>query len=148
MNRACKTQTSPGSRKLHLEGRSELVKSQAAERAYSTLGVKCRISALRILTATVLKQMESIESQSEQQFEIDFPSLVREFEAQLIRSVLELTGGHQRQAARILGLKANTLNNKMRRHYIGDFVDLSLASDIANHFDTRRPSRAHPHALL
>jgi DNA-binding NtrC family response regulator len=96
------------------------------EKEASSLGVKCRISALRILTTTVLKQMESMESQPEQRFEIDVPSLVREFEAQLIRSVLELTGGHQRRAAKILGLKANTLNNKMRRHEIGDFVDLSV----------------------
>ena len=96
------------------------VNSEAGETT-TTLGVKCRVSALRILTATVLKQMESIESRSEPQFEIDLPSLVREFEAQLIRNVLEMTGGHQRRAARILGLKANTLNNKMRRH---DIVDL------------------------
>jgi DNA-binding NtrC family response regulator len=109
-----------------LNGAGWTTTNQTREREASSLGVKCRISALRILTTTVLKQMESIESQPEQQFEIDVPSLVREFEAQLIRSVLELTGGHQRRAARILGLKANTLNNKMRRHEIGEFVDLSF----------------------
>ena len=81
------------------------------------LGTECRIKALRMLATNLLQQMEAMESsQSETRATINAHSLVDEFEAQLIRSALLLTGGHQRRAATILGLKPNTLNNKMRRY--------------------------------
>lgn len=69
-----------------------------------------------MLAATLLKQLESIESQSGEPRELHVETLVDEFEAQLIQSALTLTRGHQRRAAKILRLKPNTLNNKMRRH--------------------------------
>lgn len=84
-----------------------------------SLGLACRVRALRMLAVTLLKQLESIESQSAEPGELQVESLVDEFEAQLIQSALTLTRGHQRRAAKILHLKANTLNNKMRRHELG-----------------------------
>lgn len=81
-----------------------------------SLGLECRVRALRMLAVTLLKQLESMECESAEPSELHVESLVDEFEAQLIQSALTLTRGHQRRAAEILRLKANTLNNKMRRH--------------------------------
>ncbi len=86
------------------------------ERASGSLGRECRVRALRMLALTLLKQLESMESQTAEDTDLRMESLVDEFEAELIQSALVLTSGHQRRAARLLGLKANTLNNKMRRH--------------------------------
>jgi DNA-binding NtrC family response regulator len=82
----------------------------------ASLALECRLRALRMLVVTLLRQLESMESHSAEANDLQVDSLVDEFEAQLIQSALVLTSGHQRRAARILGLKANTLNNKMRRH--------------------------------
>jgi len=86
------------------------------ERTTGSLGLKCRVRALRMLALTLLKQLESMESQTAEHKDLRVDALVDEFEAHLIQSALILTGGHQRRAARLLGLKANTLNNKLRRH--------------------------------
>jgi len=96
------------------------------------LGTECRIKALRMLATNLLQQMEALESsRSETRATVNAHSLVDEFEAQLIRSALLLTGGHQRRAATILGLKPNTLNNKMRRYELQATVnDLPAAGDL------------------
>jgi DNA-binding NtrC family response regulator len=81
------------------------------------MGTECRIKALKMLATNLLQQMEAMESsRPETRTTVNAHSLVDQFEAQLIRSALLLTGGHQRRAATILGLKPNTLNNKMRRY--------------------------------
>ena len=86
------------------------------EHATGSLGLECRVRALRMLALTLLKQLESMESQTAEGNDLSVDSLVDEFEAQLIQNALVLTSGHQRRAARLLNLKANTLNNKLRRH--------------------------------
>jgi DNA-binding NtrC family response regulator len=86
------------------------------DRKNGSLGLECRVRALRMLAVTLLKQLESMGSLAAEQNDLQVDSLVDEFEAQLIQSALVLTNGHQRRAAKLLGLKANTLNNKMRRH--------------------------------
>ncbi|MDQ3713944.1 MAG: hypothetical protein M3388_17230 [Acidobacteriota bacterium] len=49
---------------------------------------------------------------------IDLFEEVRRFEKKLIRQALEETDGRQVQAARMLGLKMTTLNEKIRRYGI------------------------------
>ena len=49
---------------------------------------------------------------------IDLNEEVRRFEMKLIRQALEETDGRQVQAARILGLKMTTLNEKIKRYGI------------------------------
>ena len=46
---------------------------------------------------------------------MDFYGAVLRYERQLIESALRRTGGVQKQAAEILGLKPTTLNEKIRR---------------------------------
>jgi DNA-binding NtrC family response regulator len=43
---------------------------------------------------------------------------VQRFEAEMIRDALKKTGGHQRRAARLLGVKVSTLNAKIKRYGI------------------------------
>ena len=43
---------------------------------------------------------------------------VRRFEAHIIRDALLQTGGHQSRAARLLGIKPTTLNEKIKRFEI------------------------------
>lgn len=48
--------------------------------------------------------------------EIQFADKVRCFEIRLIGRALDLTGGNQKLAARLLGLLPSTLNEKMKRY--------------------------------
>jgi DNA-binding NtrC family response regulator len=45
---------------------------------------------------------------------IKLEDAVRRFESNIIRQALLMTGGNQAQAARMLGIKANTLNYKVK----------------------------------
>lgn len=49
---------------------------------------------------------------------IDFYEEVERFEVELIKRALAETGGQQRRAARLLGLKATTLNAKIKHYRI------------------------------
>lgn len=49
---------------------------------------------------------------------IDFYERVERYEIQLIRAALELTGGHQKKAAKLLNLRANTLSWKIKKFEI------------------------------
>jgi transcriptional regulator with GAF, ATPase, and Fis domain len=49
---------------------------------------------------------------------IQFYDEVERFERELITRALDLTGGHQVRAARLLGLKVTTLNSKVKRYQI------------------------------
>ena len=46
---------------------------------------------------------------------IDLPDEMRKFEMHFIRSALERTGGHQTRAARLLGIRLTTLNQKLKK---------------------------------
>lgn len=46
---------------------------------------------------------------------IDFYEAVSRYEAQLIESALELTGGRQNRAAALLKMRKSTLNSKMKQ---------------------------------
>ena len=63
-----------------------------------------RISYLKILALSLLREIASAERLGETQRNstIDLQAEVRRFETELIRSALIQTGGHQRQAARLL----------------------------------------------
>jgi DNA-binding NtrC family response regulator len=49
---------------------------------------------------------------------ISFYDEVSRFEIELIRQALELTGGHQSRAAKLLGLNNTTLNSKIKSYNI------------------------------
>lgn len=49
---------------------------------------------------------------------IDFPTMLDEFEKQVIQGTLEICGGVKARAAEALGIKRTTLVEKMRRYGI------------------------------
>jgi DNA-binding NtrC family response regulator len=89
----------------------------------STLGATLSqsIDGLKILAAALQRGVEALDLAVETGRECDALSLseqVRRFEAELIRSALIKTGGRQRRAARLLGVKVTTLHTKIKRYHI------------------------------
>ena len=82
--------------------------------------IDARIGSLRVLAQTLMRQIEFLEEDaaSASSNGLDAQSEVRRFEAELIRSALIKTGGRQRRAARLLGMKVTTLNTKIKRYGI------------------------------
>ena len=79
-----------------------------------------RVASLKILALSLLHQIESLEGQlaAGASPELNLHTEVHHFEAALIRNALVKTGGRQRRAARLLGVKVTTLNTKIKRHKI------------------------------
>ena len=81
--------------------------------------VDSRLSSLKVLAMTLLNEIEALEnSTTDDVSELNLQTEVRRFEAELIRNALVRTGGRQRRAARLLGMKVTTLNTKIRRYKI------------------------------
>lgn len=81
---------------------------------------EARLASLKVLALTLLSQVESLEAQiaDNNVSELNLQQEVHRFEAAIIKSALAKTGGRQRRAARILGVKVTTLNTKIKRHKI------------------------------
>jgi DNA-binding NtrC family response regulator len=91
--------------------------------------IDARISALKILALSLLRQVDTLENQSSGETlpDWDLQLEVRRFEAELIRNALIRTGGRQRRAAHLLGMKVTTLNTKIRRYHI-EFAEPPIVS--------------------
>ena len=70
---------------------------------------------LRILAGALISRIESLGKDGA---DLNLQREVHRFEAELIRMALIETGGRQRRAARLLGMKATTLSTKIKRHHI------------------------------
>ena len=90
-----------------------------------------RIASLKVLALSLLGQIESLEVDSDAGGELNLLNEVHQFEAALIRSALVKTGGRQRRAAHLLGVKVTTLNTKIKRHQINlpSTIAVSRATD-------------------
>ena len=90
---------------------------------------EARIASLKVLIMTLLRQVESLEMQigDDSAPELNLQKEVQRFEAAIIRSALNKTGGRQRRAARLLGVKVTTLNTKIKRHKIDTHGDSLFA---------------------
>jgi transcriptional regulator with GAF, ATPase, and Fis domain len=79
-----------------------------------------RIETLREIALTLLEKLESLQSARPGRSEgsVKLCDEVQRFEIDLIRSALDRTGGNQVRAARLLGVKATTLNAKLKRYKI------------------------------
>jgi transcriptional regulator with GAF, ATPase, and Fis domain len=82
--------------------------------------LEARINSLKVLALTLLREVESLEEQGANSAPgpLNLQTEVHRFEAEMIRSALIRTGGRQRRAARLLGMKTTTLNSKIRRYQI------------------------------
>jgi transcriptional regulator with GAF, ATPase, and Fis domain len=79
-----------------------------------------QIESLQKAALSLLKEVQSISKLEAVDIVrgIKFYDEVERFECELISRALELTGGHQVRAARLLGLKVTTLNSKVKRYRI------------------------------
>ena len=79
-----------------------------------------RLETLREIALTLLEKLESLQSArpGRRKGSVKLCDEVQRFEIDLIRSVLERTGGNQVRAARLLGVKPTTLNAKLKRYKI------------------------------
>lgn len=79
-----------------------------------------QIEMLQKAALTLLKEVQSISTLEAADIVrgIKFYDEVERFERELIMRALELTGGHQVRASRLLGLKVTTLNSKVKRYRI------------------------------
>lgn len=91
-------------------------------------GVGQRVRGLKDLIYTLLKEVQALEHDellssltTPQEIHrldikqgIRFDDVVRQFETNIIKQALIITGGNQARAARLLGIKANTLNYKIK----------------------------------
>lgn len=89
-----------------------------------------RVSKIRDLATALLDEAESLDhdnalAEVSATFEnlsltsrVDFFEEVRRFEMKLISRALELSGGNQARAARLLGLGTTTLNYKVKAYQI------------------------------
>ena len=79
------------------------------------------VSLIRALATTLLTEIDSLTSDevfNNDAASFDLNNRVREFEIKLIRAALLRSGGNQRRAASILGLKSTTLHNKIKSYGI------------------------------
>ena len=79
-----------------------------------------QIEMLQKAALSLLKEVQTISTLEAADIVrgIKFYDEVERFERELIMRALELTGGHQVRAARLLGLKVTTLNSKVKRYRI------------------------------
>ena len=87
-----------------------------------------RVRGLKELVFTLLKEVQGLEHeellselitpQNSTRLDIErgikFDDVVRQFETNIIQQALSITGGNQARAARLLGIKPNTLNYKVK----------------------------------
>ncbi|HEV8592634.1 MAG TPA: helix-turn-helix domain-containing protein [Pyrinomonadaceae bacterium] len=79
------------------------------------------ISLIKSLATTLLSEIDSIAVATKDLGEDDsfvLSNSVRDFEIKLIKTALLKTGGNQRRAASILGVKVTTLHNKIKTYGI------------------------------
>ena len=82
--------------------------------------MKLHIEALRELAKALIKEVEDLGTEKPivSSNDLSFYDEVRRFEINLICRALIRTGGQQKSAARLLGVKATTLNSKIKRYRI------------------------------
>jgi DNA-binding NtrC family response regulator len=93
------------------------------------------LSLIKALVTTLHLEIDTLENESivlDNEKPIDFSEKVREFEVKIIKAALIQTGGNQRKAAKLLKLKASTLNNKIKQYNI-DYLRNLFAEPGINH---------------
>jgi DNA-binding NtrC family response regulator len=92
-----------------------------------------KLEALKVLANSILFEVKSLETSREARSssKVDLCSEVQQFEADLIRCALMRTGGRQRRAAALLGVKPTTLHAKMKRYgMIDEKLELAAGDEI------------------
>ena len=102
-----------------------LLTVQHASPAHLDAPLHDSLQAVKILAFALLREIEYLDDPtSGRTDEFSLADEVRRFEIELIRSALLRTGGRQRRAARLLGIKVATLNAKIKRYQL-DVADIA-----------------------
>lgn len=92
---------------------------------------EAQTDALKLLSQLLLREIDALINLEEKINEgtsgmnINLHDEMQRFEASMIRSALIRSGGVQRRAAKLLGLKVTTLNIKIKRYKI-DLTDVDI----------------------
>jgi transcriptional regulator with GAF, ATPase, and Fis domain len=78
-----------------------------------------RLEALTVLVHALLREIETLKHTQNHAHNMNMSEEVHRFEAELIRSALNQTGGKLRCAATLLGMKVTTLHSKVKRYKLG-----------------------------
>lgn len=108
-------------REINLAGEPRAASSSNSNRlALNENTLPVRIEMLKNVALNLLKEVQALSTLEEADIirGIKFYDEVERFERELITRALELTGGHQVRASRLLGLKVTTLNSKVKRYRI------------------------------
>ncbi len=110
----------PAQADVWLEHARELVAGQPQAAPNNRLKLIRDVAAALETAAEVLEQAQHAEGVGPLDIKhgINFYEVVNQFEIDLIERALRETGGNQKQAARLLGLKHTTLHDKIRRYRI------------------------------
>jgi len=105
---------------INTRGESGLGRQRPPSRSSAPTLEDARLASLKVLAHTLLSQVESLETlfSNDNSTQLNLHDEVQRFEAAIIRSALLKTGGRQRRAARLLGVKVTTLNTKIKRLHI------------------------------
>lgn len=104
-----------------------------AARATDAAALRAEVEDLKLLIIAMWREVGAMERKGPAASPVapiafDFQREVRRFESDLIRCALIRTGGRQRRAARLLGIKAATLNAKIKRYRIDADAILNQAA--------------------
>lgn len=105
----------------------------AADAARDAEALCAEVEDLKLLILAMWREVGAIERKApparpSPAAALDFQREVQLFEFDLIRCALIRTGGRQRRAARLLGIKAATLNAKIKRYRIDADAILNQAA--------------------
>ncbi len=123
----------------HKERAKKVQRAQSVQAESPALNLK--ITFLRELATSLLDELRDLGDSRAVRVEqgIDLYAEVCRFEIELIRCALQHTGGHQVRAARLLGLKTTTLNNKIKQYKIQVNKATGTPAATANGNGARRP---------
>ena len=105
---------------------------RAAGPSVSEAARNSRIEALKTLTKALLNELEALSENStlDSLDKVNLSDEVHRYEADLIRCALIRTGGRQRRAAHLLGMKVATLNAKIKRYHLDTDELIYAASNV------------------
>jgi transcriptional regulator with GAF, ATPase, and Fis domain len=73
------------------------------------------LNSVREAALTLLREVDSLRRTTKSNEQLGLHEEVQRYERELIRQALQRTGGNQRRAAKLLGVKVTTLNCKIKR---------------------------------
>ena len=90
--------------------------AQATDPLRASRLIDTRVRYLRAVVRAFLAEVEELRADGHLEFgrDLNLREEVRRLEIDLIKYALQQTGGHQGRAAELLGMKATTLNSKLK----------------------------------